>query len=51
MSLSSPKPMKMILTAAALSAALLLAVVNAVQAKAPSTHGKATVTPIVVVGE
>lgn len=43
--------MKMILTAAALSAALLLAVINSVQAKAPTSHGKPTVTPIVVVGE
>ena len=43
--------MRMILTAAALSAALMLAVINAVQARHASTHDRPTVTPIVVVGE
>lgn len=43
--------MKMFLTAVALSAALMLAVINAVQAKAPSTHGRPTVTPTIVIGE
>jgi hypothetical protein len=43
--------MKMVLTAAILSAALLLAVVSVVEAKEPNTVHPADVTPIVVYGE
>ncbi|MFM9850262.1 MAG: hypothetical protein ACKVP3_24280 [Hyphomicrobiaceae bacterium] len=43
--------MKMLLTAGILSAALLLAVVNVVQAKESTTLHPDDVTPIVVFGE
>ena len=43
--------MKMVLTAGVLSAALLLAVLSAVQAKEPNTVHPEDVTPIVVFGE
>lgn len=43
--------MKMVLTAGLLSAALLLAVLSAVQAKSPKQHQSDSVTPEIVLGE
>jgi hypothetical protein len=44
--------MKMVFTAGLLSAALLLAVLSAVQAKSPTrSHPGESVTPVVVLGE
>ena len=43
--------MKMVFTAGLLSAALLLAVLSAVQAKTPRQYQADSVTPVVVLGE